>query len=565
MTTDVEAGTPAALHAELLAAAGPERVLTPVALRRLLVGVDKAVLVEALSRVVREGVTLPANVAASFGVPAGGPVAPSSPDRLTPARTPGEAPAAATQLPAIPAQKAPGPAFTIELGPDSRLDLAALTIEGLRPDSASAVMAPSVSVTSFSASSVGTPSVPAPKPPPRDVSDSAEAAFEESPAGRPEFNSLKYYRKVIGKYPLLSREQEAELAQAIEAGLLAREKLDEAGRKIAPKLRRELEQLALLGERAFTEFAHSNLRLVVSFAVRYSGPGLDLMDLIQEGNAGMVHAVEMFDHRKGFKFSTYAVNWIRQAIQRAIADQSRTVRLPVYAHDTLAALNKSAQELGHDTPADALPAVAARAGVPLDKASDLLSQVRHTVPFEELTEAIGDDALHEEADRGVQGPHWAEPDAHYRDMSPEEVHALLDCLTEREHLVMTLRHGLDGGPELTLDAIGWDLGVTRERIRQIESKAVTKLRGQMVENQIRATSPVVAPPSAVGRVRRKVYPPGIIVVGHQTIHVSAAWCRKTVTVLIEDDWVRVVDGGHQIAAAPRLHLTGSHQIYGIAD
>ncbi|WRZ95822.1 hypothetical protein OHB54_08375 [Streptomyces sp. NBC_01007] len=129
------------------------------------------------------------------------------------------------------------------------------------------------------------------------------------PRPRPEFNSLKYYRKVIGKYPLLSQRQEAESAQAIEAGVLAREKLDEAGRKVAPKLRRELELLARLGELAFTEFTHSNLRLVMSVAVRYSGRGLDLMDPVQEGNIGMIHAIEKFDHRKGFKFSTYVTQW----------------------------------------------------------------------------------------------------------------------------------------------------------------------------------------------------------------------------------------------------------------
>ncbi|MER6179773.1 sigma-70 family RNA polymerase sigma factor [Streptomyces sp. NPDC001652] len=544
MTTDVEAGTPVALHAELLAAAGPERVLTLMALRRLLIGTEKAALVEALSQVVREGVTLPANVAASFGVPVGGPVAPSGPDRPMPAPTPDETPVA-PQLPAIPAQKAPGPRFTIELGPDSRLDLTALTIRTLRPDPA-----PSVSVS---------------KPPSRAASDAADSAFEDSSPGRPVFNSLKYYRKVIGRYPLLSREQEVELAQAIEAGLLAHEHLNEASRKTAPKQRRELEQLVLLGEQAFTEFTHSNLRLVVSVAVRYTGRGLDLMDLIQEGNAGMVHAIEMFDYRKGFKFSTYAVQWIQQAIRRAIADQSRTVRLPVYAHDIVAALHKAARELGHQAPADALPAVAERAGMSPDKAADLLSQVRRTIPLEDLTEAIGDDALHEEADRVIRGPHWAEPDVYYRDMSPEEVHTLLNCLTERERLVMTLRHGLDGGSELTLDAIGCDLRVTRERIRQIESKALSKLRGQVHEDRIRANLPVVAPPSAVRRVHRTVYQPGIIVVGYQTIHVGTQWCSKSVTVLIEDDWFRVVDEGRQITAVPRRHLMGSRQIYGITD
>ncbi|MFF5955238.1 sigma-70 family RNA polymerase sigma factor [Streptomyces luteogriseus] len=558
MTTDVEAGTPAALHAELLAAAGPERVLTLMALRRLLVGADKTVLVEALGRVVREGVTLPAKVAASFGVPVGASVTSSDPDRPTPARSPNEAPVT-TWLPAIPAQKAPGPRFTIELGPDSRLDLTALTPRTLRPD------AP--------------PPASVPKPPLRAAADAADAAFEDSAAGRPVFNSLKYYRKVIGKYPLLSREQEAEAAQAIEAGLLARERLDEAGRKIAPKLRRELEQLVLLGEQAFTEFVHANLRLVVSVAVRYTGRGLDLMDLIQEGNAGMVHAIEMFDHRRGFKFSTYAMNWIRQAIQRALADQSRTVRLPVYAHDTLIALRKAAWELGHESPANALPVVAARAGVPLDKAADLLAQVRCTIPLEELTEAIGDDALHEEADRSIQGPHWAESDVDYRNLSLKEVHDLLDSLSARERRLITLRHGLDGGVESTLDAIGHVLGVTRERVRQVESKAMSKLRGRALEHlspPVAAPSPPIIEPSALSvdppvdladelHVTRKVHNSGQIMVDRQTIEVGVQYSGETVTVLLEDEWFRVLLGRRPIGASPRRHRPGSGKIYGLPD
>jgi RNA polymerase primary sigma factor len=576
MTTDVEVTTSTALHAALVEAAGPERTLTLMALRELLVGADKTALVEALSQIVREGITLPPTVAATFGLRAN-PLLPSEPQRPTPAHTRGET-SDRTRLPAVPTQKAPGPRFTIELSPDSRLDLTALTIGALLPNPVPA-QPPARAEQPFAPSAEPTPAAfPAAKSPARTASDAADAAFEDSSPRQPVFNSLKYYRKVIGKYPLLSQRQEAELAQAIEAGLLAREKLDEAGRTITPKLRRKLEQLATLGEQAFTQFAHSNLRLVVSVATRYTGRGLDLMDLIQEGNAGMLHAIEMFDHRKGFKFSTYAVNWIRQAVQRALADQSRTVRLPVHAHDTLAALRKSARELGHGAPADDLSSVADRTGVPTEKAAELLSQVRRTVPLEDLAEAIGDDALHEEMDRSIQGPYWIEPDAYYWDMSPQEVHTLLDCLSQRERRVITLRHGLDGGPELTLDAIGWDLGVTRERVRQIESKVMSKLRGRIHEIRIRAARPIVAPlsttqpgsgsrplsgnPSEVPRVRRKVYPPGYIVVGHQTIHVGTQLCGQIVTVLLEDDWFRLLHEGRQIATATRRYLNGHGKIYG---
>ncbi|MFE6284253.1 RNA polymerase sigma factor RpoD/SigA [Streptomyces sp. NPDC057877] len=394
------------------------------------------------------------------------------------------------------------------------------------------------------------------------------------------FDAFKHYRKQINKFPLLSRQQEAELAQAIEAGLLAREQLDESGRQVAPKLRRELEQLVRLGERAFTDFAQANLRLVVSTATWYTGRGLDLLDLIQEGNLGLLHAIEKFDHLKGHKFSTYAVPWIRQAITRALADKGRTVRIPVHAYETLGALRKAARELGHGSPTDALPLVAARAGVTVDEAHVLLARVRRTLPMEDLTESIGDDALHEEADRSIHGPHWTDPDFYYGGLSPEEVRELLNCLSEREHRVMTLRLGLDEGPELTLDAIGAELNVTRERIRQIESKALTKLRERIdeyrsihaaraVSEPSRATpGDVDGPPAEFASdapcVRRTVYQPGIIVVGHQTIHVGLQWHAKTVTVLVADEWFRVMHDGRVITTV-RRHRAGVRKIHGAPD
>ncbi|MFE9173491.1 sigma-70 family RNA polymerase sigma factor [Streptomyces kebangsaanensis] len=584
MTTDVEAGAPAALHAELLAAAGPERVLTPVALRRLLVGTDRTVIAEALSRVVRDGVTLPPTLATSFGVPTGSPGTPSGPARPAPARPPEEVPAP-PGLPAVPVQRAPGPRFTIEVGPDSRLDLAALTIQTLRP--APALSAPP------------TPA-PAPAPPARPAADAADAAFEGSGTSQAVFNPLKYYRKMIGRYPLLSRQQEAELAQAIEAGLLAREKLDEAGRKLAPKLRRELEQLVRLGEQAFTEFAHANLRLVVSVAAGRTGRGLDLMDLIQEGNVGMLHAIEKFDHRKGFKFSTYAVNWIRQAIHRALADQSRTVRLPVHAHDTLAVLRKAARELGHETAADSLTAVATHAGVAVEEAQTLLSRVRRTVPLEDLAEAIGDDALHEEFDRTTQEPHGLEDEPDYMGLAPDEVRRLLDRLSQREAQVLALRHGLDdGGPGLTLDAIGRHLGVTRERVRQIEKQAAEALRRMVVVYRKSGSVPPARPaeprsarprpattrivpaapqptvppggaarsepaaPSAFTSERHRVDSSGRIVVKGRVIDVGARLKKgTTLVVLIEEELIRIIHDGRQLTTAPRPRVSHSGKTHG---
>ncbi|MGX1311031.1 RNA polymerase primary sigma factor [Streptomyces calvus] len=579
MTTDTEAGTPAVLHEALVTAAGPQRALTPVALRGLLAGVDTAVVAEVLGRVMAEGVALPPAAVAAFGL-GGGSAAPAAPE--LPATT---EPLSNTQGErSVPAGPEPEPrrppCFTLQLQQDSRLDLSALTVRALGPGVPSASRPPLRAEKPYETPADPTTALTVPPLPRPRLEPVAESPEEDASPRQAVGDSFTHYRKEIGRFPLLSRQQETELAHAIEAGLLAREQLDEAGRKIAPKLRRELQQLVRLGELAFTDFAQANLRLVVSMATWYTGRGLDLMDLIQEGNLGLLRAIEKFDHLKGNRFSTYAVPWIRQAITRALADKGRTIRIPAHAHETLAALRKAARELGHESPTDALPTVAARAGVTVDEAHVLLARVRRTLPLEDLTESIGDDALHEEADRSMQGPHWTEPDFYHGDLSPEEVRDLLSCLSDRERQVMTLRLGLDDGPELTLDAIGAELQVTRERIRQIESKAMGKLRGQIDENRIRAARPVGEPSRAVPsdvdgppaefasdvpRVRRRVYGPGgFIVVGHQTIHVGLQWHAKTVTVLVADEWFRVVHDGREITTV-RRHRTGVDKVHGAPD
>ncbi|MFE7956342.1 RNA polymerase sigma factor RpoD/SigA [Streptomyces sp. NPDC057413] len=431
--------------------------------------------------------------------------------------------------------------------------------------------------------------VSAPRPsPPREP---AEAPQDDASPQQPAFDSLKHYRKQIGKFPLLSRQQEAELARAIEAGVLARNELDEGGRKLAPKLRRELQEITRRGERAFTQFTEANLRLVMSIAVKYTGRGLDLMDLVQEGNLGMVHAIEMFDHRKGFKFSTYAVQWIRQTITRAIADQSRTIRLPVHAHDTVAALHRATRDLALNSPHDDLPAVAARVGTPVDEAHALLARVRTTVSLEALAEAIGDDMLHEEFDRTTRGAQTLEEGSDYLGLAPDDVRLLLGHLSPRETRVLALRHGVDdGGPGLTLDAIGRQLGVTRERVRQIEKQATGVLRDLIVAYRMSRSvlparpseprrahprparaktppsvskptaNPVATTPSvsvalpAFTSERHRVNSSGYITVEGQAIGVGTALRGGTVVVLVEEELLRVIHDGRQLTTAPRRRI-----------
>ncbi|MER5582542.1 sigma-70 family RNA polymerase sigma factor [Streptomyces asoensis] len=560
-----------------------------MALRGLVAGVDTAVVAEVLGRVMEAGVALPPAAVAAFGLQ-GGSAAPAAPE--PPATT--DPPSGTQGERSVPAGPSPErrrpPSFTLELHQDSRLDLSALTVQALGHGVPSTSRPPLQAGKPYETPVDPTTAPTAPTAPPVPYPRSepvAESPEEDASSRQAVGDSFTQYGKEIDRFPLLSRQQETELAQAIEAGLLARERLEEAGRKIAPKLRRELAQLVRLGEVAFTDFAQANLRLVVSMATWYTGRGLDLMDLIQEGNLGLLRAIEKFDHLKGNKFSTYAVPWIRQAITRALADKGRTIRIPVHAHETLTALRKAARESGYDSPTDALPTVAARAGVTVDEAHDLLARVRRVLPMEDLTESIGDDALHEEADRSIQGPHWPEPDFYYGDLSPEEVRELLGCLSERERQVMTLRLGLDDGPELTLEVIGAELDLTRERIRQIESKALAKLRGRINENRIRAARPVREPSRAVPSdvdgppsdtdgpptefasdvpcVRRKVYRPGgFIVVGHQRIHVGMQWHARTVTVQVADKWFRVVHDGREITTV-RRHRTGVGKIHGAPD
>ena len=289
---------------------------------------------------------------------------------------------------------------------------------------------------------------------------------------RDEEDLVRLYLTDIGQYALLTKEGEVRLAQEIEAGIEARRELAET--KPTPARRRELRRLSRKGEAATRTFVQSNLRLVVSIAKKYQASGLPLLDLIQEGNLGLMHAVEKFDWRKGFKFSTYATWWIRQAITRGIANTGRTIRLPVHAGDTLTRLQKarSRLELKHGRPAT-LSELAFEVEMPEDKVTEALRFAAEPLSLSEPLREDGDAELGDVVeDRGADSPFEVAATA----LLPEEVTRLLSPLDEREREILKLRFGLDRGEPRTLEEVGEHFNLTRERIRQIEARAMSKLR-----------------------------------------------------------------------------------------
>jgi RNA polymerase sigma factor (sigma-70 family) len=277
----------------------------------------------------------------------------------------------------------------------------------------------------------------------------------------------------IARHPLLTKRDEMELAQRMEAGAEAREQLGASNRP-KPAVRRTLVRRARDGDSARQTFVEANLRLVVSIAKRYRSSGLQLLDLVQEGNLGLLHAVDKFDWRKGFKFSTYSTWWIRQAIQRGIVNTSRAIRLPVHAGDQLARARQAQARLESQlrrTPTRA--EIAAELGVPQHVLAALMQ--RGTSPLS-LSEPLSDDGDAELADV-VPDPLAASPfDAAAAALLPGEVAEFMVSLTPREREVLTLRFGLDRGEPRTLEEVGVHFELTRERIRQIEAKAMAKLR-----------------------------------------------------------------------------------------
>jgi RNA polymerase primary sigma factor len=303
--------------------------------------------------------------------------------------------------------------------------------------------------------------------------DTAPIALDEPPPG---IDLVKAYLREIGRVPLLTAVEEVDLAKRIEAGLFATEKLRqnaEEGLKLTPTFKRDLGHVVRDGDKAKRHLLEANLRLVVSLAKRYQGRGLDLLDLVQEGNLGLVRAVEKFDYAKGYKFSTYATWWIRQALQRALADQGRTIRVPVHMAELITKVTRVRRELtqtlGRDPSAEEI-------GLPLEmtaaKVEEIIAFGRDTLS---LQSPVGDD----EATLGdfITDTESVDPvQAVETQMLQSQLSEVLGSLPERSAIVVRMRFGLDDGRPRTLDEVGRHLGLTRERIRQIERDTLAELR-----------------------------------------------------------------------------------------
>ncbi|MDP9466522.1 MAG: RNA polymerase sigma factor, partial [Actinomycetota bacterium] len=317
----------------------------------------------------------------------------------------------------------------------------------------------------------------APKPPSDDDDEDDKPIAAEGEVGI-STDLVRAYLKEIGKVPLLTAELEVELAQRIEAGLFAAEKVRQADAGEAPKLsaalRRDLEWLVQDGGKAKRHLLEANLRLVVSIAKRYLGRGMLFLDLIQEGNLGLIRAVEKFDYTKGYKFSTYATWWIRQAITRAMADQARTIRIPVHMVEQINKLTRvqreMLQELGREPTPEEL---AKELDMTPEKVVEIQGYAREPVSLETT---IGDDQDSSLGDfiEDADAPIAAEVVSY--GLMQEQLGEVLRTLTDREAAVVKMRFGLVDGQPRTLDEIGREFGLTRERIRQIESKTLSKLR-----------------------------------------------------------------------------------------
>ncbi len=290
-------------------------------------------------------------------------------------------------------------------------------------------------------------------------------------------DSVRAYLKQIGKVALLNAEEEVELAKRIEAGLYATQRMAdllEGGQKLPVQQRRDMQWICRDGERAKNHLLEANLRLVVSLAKRYTGRGMAFLDLIQEGNLGLIRAVEKFDYTKGYKFSTYATWWIRQAITRAMADQARTIRIPVHMVEVINKLGRIQRELLQDLGREATPEeLAKEMDITPEKVLEIQQYAREPIS---LDQTIGDEGDSQLGDFIEDSEAVVAVDAVSFTLLQDQLQSVLETLSEREAGVVRLRFGLTDGQPRTLDEIGQVYGVTRERIRQIESKTMSKLR-----------------------------------------------------------------------------------------
>jgi RNA polymerase sigma factor (sigma-70 family) len=298
---------------------------------------------------------------------------------------------------------------------------------------------------------------------------------------RADADIVRLYLTEIGRYPLLTREDEARLAQTIEAGREARAALGKPGvRPIRAEKKRELHRSQKMGAAAEASFIQSNLRLVVSIAKRYQASGLPLLDLVQEGNLGLIHAVEKFDWRRGFKFSTYATWWIRQAISRGIASGGRTIRLPIHAIDLVVSVQKAQSHL--ESKLQRRPTVdelAAETDLSCQAVTDALRWRSEPLGLSEPLNTERDTTLGDVvADSSALSPFEEAAKA----LLVDEVSRVLTPLDDRERKILSLRFGLDRGEPRTLEEVGEVFHLTRERIRQIEAKAMSKLRHPSVDS-----------------------------------------------------------------------------------
>jgi RNA polymerase primary sigma factor len=368
-------------------------------------------------------------------------------------------------------------------GADAESDEDDVEIEDVEIDVAELEVVESDEETPDTADAEEAPAAAAPAPPAAETEDTgfvvSDRDEDDAPAQQvvtagATADPVKDYLKQIGKVALLNAEQEVELAKRIEAGLFAEERLASLGDDVEPKARRELQWIAQDGRRAKNHLLEANLRLVVSLAKRYTGRGMLFLDLIQEGNLGLIRAVEKFDYTKGYKFSTYATWWIRQAITRAMADQARTIRIPVHMVEVINKLARVQRQMLQDLGREPTPEELAKE---LDMTPEKVVEVQKygREPIS-LHTPLGEDGDSEFGDLIEDSEAVVPADAVSFTLLQEQLHQVLDTLSEREAGVVSMRFGLTDGQPKTLDEIGKVYGVTRERIRQIESKTMSKLR-----------------------------------------------------------------------------------------